>query len=200
LAVVAAIVIVYAVLSYYSDATPNALNLAAGLSLGPVVLIGAVVIWRWTHPLIAMPILALVCAALYHYWGFFTGNYQWSNLVQQAGVYALVALSFLRSLWAGRVPVCTLLAEKLHGPLEQAEIVYTRRATVAWALFYALLTAAVLVLFFAAAPRIWSAFVNFATYALIGLMFVAEHAVRRILLPHTQHRSILTALREFLGG
>lgn len=176
------------------------MGLATGLSLAPVLLIGAVVIWRWTSPLIATPILALVCGLLYHYWAFLKDNYAWSNLAQQCGAYGLVALSFARSLLAGRVPMCTQWAQKLHGPLTAAEIAYTRLATVAWGVFYGLLTSAIVIVFFAAPPRVWSLFVNFATFGLIGLMFVIEHAVRRKVLPHRRAGGTLAALRQFLGG
>jgi uncharacterized membrane protein len=200
LAVVSAVLIVYAVLSYYSDSTPNASGLGAGLSLAPVLLIGAVLVWRWAHPLAAISILVLVCALLYNYWSFFRNNYNWSNLAQQCGAYGLVALSFARSLLAKRVPLCTQLADKLHGPLMPAEVAYTRRATVAWTLFYVLLTTAILIVFLAAPPRVWSLFVNFGTFGLMGLMFLAEHAVRRMVLPRTPPGSTLAALRQFLGG
>ncbi|MGH8323553.1 MAG: hypothetical protein ACRETD_07115, partial [Steroidobacteraceae bacterium] len=197
---VAAIIIVYAALSYYSDSAPNLGSLAVALSLAPVLLIGAVMLWRWTAPPVAASILALICGLLFHYWGFLRNNYQWSNLAQQCGAYGLMALGFARSLWAGRVPLCTQWAEKLHGPLVPARIAYTRQATVAWAVFYALLTSAILILFFAVPLRAWSLFVNFATFGLIGLMFIAEHAVRQKVIPHQRRGGALAALRQFLGG
>lgn len=199
LTAVAAIVIVYAALSYYSDSAQNASGLATGLSLAPVLLIGALFVWRWTHPLVATSILIAICGLLYHYWSFLKSNYQWSNLAQQAGAYGLVALSFARSLLNARVPLCTQIAEKLHGPLIAAEIAYTRTATVAWALFYSLLTVSIIVVFFSAPPREWSLFVNFATFGLIGVMFIAEHIVRRKALPHQSRGTIFNALRQFLG-
>jgi uncharacterized membrane protein len=200
LAAVAAVLLIYAALSYYSDSTPNASGLAAGLSLAPALLIGAVLLWRWTHPLVATSILILVCALLYNYWSFFRNNYNWSNLAQQCGAYGLVALSFARSLWANRVPLCTQLADKLHGPLMPAEVAYTRRVTVAWTLFYVLLSTAILIVYLAVPLRVWSLFVNFGTFGLIGLMFIAEHAVRRMVLPRARPGSTLAALRQFLGG
>jgi uncharacterized membrane protein len=198
--VIVAIIVGYAGLSYYSDATPDALNLAAGLSLAPVVLIGLALAWRWTRPWIAILICAVTAAVLYRYWGFIRGNYQWSNLVQQAGAYGFVTLGFARSLAAGRVPLCTQMADKLLGPLTAAEVAYTRHATVAWAIFYALLTLTIAGLFFVASARIWSLFVNFVTFGLIGLMFVAEHTVRLRVLPHRKRSGTLIALRQFLIG
>jgi uncharacterized membrane protein len=200
LTIIVAIIVGYAGLSYYSDSVPNAPNLAAGLSLAPVVLIGLALAWRWTRPWVALLMFAVTSVVLYRYWAFIRSNYPWSNLVQQAGAYGFVALGFARSLAPGLAPLCTQMADKLHGPLTLAEVAYTRRATVAWAIFYALLTFAIAGLFFAASARVWSLFVNFATFGLIGLMFVAEHTVRRKLLPHRPPGGTLVALRQFLIG
>jgi uncharacterized membrane protein len=200
LTIVLALIVGYAALSYYSDSVPDAPNLAAGLSLAPVVLIGLALAWRWTRPVVTVLIFATTCAVLYRYWAFIRSNYQWSNLVQQTGAYGLVALGFARSLSGGREPLCTQMADRLHGPLTPAEVAYTRRATIAWAIFYAALTVAIAALFFAASPRVWSLFVNFATFGLIGLMFAVEHTVRQKVLPPRQRGSTLVAIRQFLIG
>ncbi len=200
LTVIVAIIIGYAALSYYSDSVTDAPNLATGLSLGPVVLIGLALAWRWTRPLIAVLMFAVTCAVIYCYWPVIRSNYQWSNLVQQAAAYGFVALGFVRSLSSGVVPLCTQMADKLHGPLTPAEVAYTRRATAAWAIFYALLTLAIGGLFFVASARVWSLFVNFAIFGLIGLMFVAEHTIRLKVLPRRRRGDTLVALRQFLIG
>jgi uncharacterized membrane protein len=200
LTVIAAVLIGFAGLSYYSDSTPDAPNLAAALSLAPVVVIGLALAWRWTRPLITVLIFALTCALLHRYWDFIRSNYQWSNLIQQAGVYGLVALTFARSLAAGQTPLCTQLAEKLHGPATPAEVAYTRRATAAWAAFYLVLSLAIVALFFGTSQRVWSLFVNFVTFGLIALMFFVEHAIRLKVVPRRHRGGTLTALRQFLIG
>ncbi len=97
---VAAIFILYAALSYYGDSAPDASGLATGLSLAPILLIGTGSrLALDLRPLVAISILVVIGGLLYHYWSFLKGNYQWSNLAQQAGAYALVALSFARSLF-----------------------------------------------------------------------------------------------------
>jgi uncharacterized membrane protein len=197
---VAVFIIAYAILSEYSNSTPNAKGLGAAQSLAPIVLIGLVLVLRWTRPLIALLVAVGIGASLYRFWPFLKQNYEWADLLQQCGAYGLVAASFGRSLLAGRTPMCTQLADKLHGPLSPVEIGYTRRATIAWTIFYALITAAILVLFFTASLHIWSLFVNFATFGLIGLMFLADHAIRRRVLPHRPGRSLLAALRQSLLG
>jgi uncharacterized membrane protein len=188
------------VLSHYAYSDDHAKGLGAALSVGPVILIGAFLTWRWIHPLAALAISALSCLILYRYWPAVEENYQWSDLVQQCGLYGLIALGFGRSLLAGQTPLCTLLAEKLHGVLEPIEISYTRRATLAWTLFYGLMALAILVLFFLVSPSVWSFFVDFVTYGLIIAMAVADHAIRRRLLPRHPAGGILAAVRRAIVG
>jgi len=65
--------------------------------------------------------------------------------------------------------------------------------------FYAVLAATILALFFLASARLWTLFVNFATYALIGAVFLADHAIRRRVLP-PRPGGLLAAIRHSLTG
>jgi uncharacterized membrane protein len=196
---VGVLVIGYAALSQYSS-TVQARGLGAALSLAPVLLIVVFLAWRWTRPRTALLVAALLCALLYRYWALIERNYEWADLVQQCAVYGLVALVFARSLLAGQIPICTQLADKMYGELTPLEIAYTRSATLAWGVFYGLLTLAILILFYAASPRVWSLFVNFATFGLMMLMGIADHAIRRRVLPRHPRSGILTLIRRALIG
>lgn len=200
LSIVAAAFIAYALLSHYSESVPDAKGLGAGISIGPIALIGAVLVWRWTSPPVAVACIGLGCWAVFHCWTFLETHFAWADLLQQCGAYALLAVGFARTLAGGRVPMCTRMADRLHGPLERVEVSYTRRATAVWALFYGLLAAAIAVLFFAAPRPVWSAFVNFATFALIGIVFAVDHAIRRRVLPRKPGTGMVAALRQALAG
>lgn len=190
----------YAALSHYSASSPNAKGLGAVLSVAPVILIGVILLWRWTQPLTALLVAASLCALLYRYWPAVERNFEWADLLQQCGAYGLAAVSFARSLFAGRVPLCTQLANTVHGALTPVEIVYTRHATVAWGIFYFLMAAAVLILFFIAPLNVWSLFVNFGTFGLMMLMGLADHAIRRRVLPRHPSGGILAVIRRSLTG
>ena len=200
LTVVAALVVGYAALSHYSASSPDAKGLGAALSVAPVSLIGVLLAWRWTKPLTSLLITVSLCALLYHYWPAIERNYEWADLAQQCGAYGLIALGFVRSLFSGRIPLCTQLAIQVHGSLTPAEITYTRRATGAWGAFYVLMAVAILLLYFAVSLRVWSLFVNFATFGLMLLMGIADHAIRRRVLPRHPSGGILAIIhRTFLG-
>jgi uncharacterized membrane protein len=200
LAGILALIIGYAVLSHYSASSPDKKTLGSALSIGPVLLIGMLLAWRWTRPATAILISVLMCAFLYAYWPVIERNYEWADLAQQCGAYSLIALTFARSLFGGRIAVCTQLAEKLHAGLTPAEITYTRHATVAWLVFYALMAMAILILFFEASLRIWSLFVNFAAFGLIILMGVADHLIRLRVLPRRPGGGILAIIQRAITG
>jgi uncharacterized membrane protein len=198
---IAGVFVAYALLSQYSaDPThPHARALGAALSIGPVLLIGLVVLWVWKWRLSALSIALVSGVLLYLRWPFIESHYEWSDLAQQCGIYGLVALFFARSLFAGRVPVCEQLARQMYGgELSSPEIVYMRRATAAWAVFYFLLTVAISVLFFVVPLRVWSLFTNFVIWGLMVVAGFVDHALRQLVLPRHGQGGILTLIRRAL--
>jgi uncharacterized membrane protein len=198
-AAIAAAVLGYAALSQYSSWASNSKGLGTALSIGPVLLIGAALLWRWTQPLIALLATAFSCAVIYHDWALLERNYEWADLLQQCALYALVSLSFARTLFADRVPLCTQLSVQMHGALLPVELAYTRRATIAWAVFYLVIAATILILFFVASQGVWSAFVNFATFGLITMACLADHALRRRVLPRRPGGLLAMLQRSLIG-
>jgi uncharacterized membrane protein len=55
-------------------------------------------------------------------------------------------------------------------------------------------------LFFTVPLRIWSFFSNFCALPLVLLMFVAEYAVRRRVLPQTTRAGLLATMRVYFAG
>jgi uncharacterized membrane protein len=194
-----ALVIGYAALSHYSY-SQEARGLGAALSLTPVILVGIILLGRWTRPLIALLAAALLGAVLYRYWSVVEKNYSWSDFLQQSGLYGLVAIAFVRSLFGDRVPLCTQLAGQLHGALAPVEINYMHRATLAWAAFYILLTTTIVILYFVAPLRIWSLFVNFAALGLIVFAAIVDFSIRYMVLPRRPGDGIVAIIRRALTG
>jgi uncharacterized membrane protein len=199
LAAIIAFAAAYAGLSHYGNSVAKTHDLGVGLALGPVLTIGLLLLWRGTHLWVALVGTAAAAVVLRHYWPVLERNFSVVYLLQEGGFYSLMAASFGRSLFGRRVALCTLLADKVHGPLTPQEVLYTRRVTAAWTVFFILITAATLSLFVFAPLRIWSLFANFCVLPLIGLMFVAEYAVRRRVLPQVPRRGILAAVRVYFA-
>jgi uncharacterized membrane protein len=193
------LVIGYAALSHYSYSR-EAKGLGAALSLTPVFLVGVILLGRWTRPLIALLVAALLGAVLYRYWPAVEDNYSWSDFLQQSGLYGLAAIAFVRSLFGDRVPLCAQLASPLHGALTPVEITYLYRATLAWAVFYILVTTTIVILYFAAPLRIWSLFVNFAAPGLMVFAAIIDFTIRYLVLPRRPGDGILAIVRRSLTG
>lgn len=192
--------IVYAVLAHFSNSVPGHEALGAVLAIGPLWVAAAVLAWRSTYrapALLACGIAALVVAVCWHD---LEAHFAWFYLAQQAGTYGLLGVAFGQSLGAGRVPLCTRFAAIIDGTVTPAVARYTRGVTVLWTLFFAALTAALLLTYLLAPLAVWSAFANFCTAPLVALMFVAEYLVRRRMLPQLRHRGLLATVRAVSSG
>lgn len=199
LAAVFLVLIAYSALSHYSNLHAQAHDLGTALALAPMLGVGLILLWRMSGALIAL--FAAIAAAflLYEFWRLLENNFRIVYLIQQCGFYSIMAFTFGRSLLEGRIPLCTQLADKVHGPLSALELRYTRNVTVAWVLFFLANVAASLLMFAFAPLRIWSLFVNFLSLPLILLMFVAEYLVRRRVLPQVQRNGLIATLRVYFA-
>jgi uncharacterized membrane protein len=162
--------------------------------------LGLVLVWRWSGALLAVLTAAATALLLRAFWPLFTANFSIVYLSQQCGFYAIMAFSFGRSLLEGRVPLCTRLADKIHGPLSALELRYTRNVTIAWVVFFLANMLVTFLLFEFAPLRVWSLFVNFFSLPLILLMFAAEYAVRRRVLPYVQRNGLIATLRVYFAN
>lgn len=204
-AAVFVLIAVYVGLSHYCNtlargADGGANTLGAALALAPLLTISALLVWRSAAPLSALLLACLAAALLYFCWPLLERNFSKVYLLEECSLYGLLAFTFGRSLRAGDTPLCTRLADRVHGPLTPLELRYTRRVTAAWALLFGAITAAIFILFVSAPLRVWSLFANFGTLPLVALMFVAEYLVRRRVVPQADRRGILAAMQVFLAS
>ncbi len=200
LAAIIAFVVAYAGLSHYSNSVAKTHDLGVALALGPVLAVGLALIWRWTQLVVALLAAAAAVVLLGHYWVLLERNFSLVYLLQEAGFYSLMAASFGLSLRRHEVALCTQLADKVHGPLNARELRYTRQVTAAWTIFFLLITLATVALFALAPLRVWSLFANFFAVPLMVLMFAAEYAVRRRVLPQVQGGGLLAAVRVYFAS
>ena len=196
LAAVLALIIAYASLSHYCNVAGRR-GLGAALALTPFIVVAISILRRSKRPLIWASIGVAAAIVLYDCRALLEKNFSLVYLLQECGMDGLLAAGFGRSLRAGETPLCTHLADRLHGPLTLAETRYTRQVTLAWTLLFIALMLTTLGLYVAAPLAAWSLFVNFVTFPVIVTMFVAEFAVRRRVLPPADRGCILAAVRAF---
>ena len=199
IAAACALLAAYSGLSHYCN-THSVPGVGIVLALAPPLALGLSLLWRSTPPWIAGPLTVVTALLLYDGWAQLEKKFSMVYLIQECGMYGLLAFGFGRSLGRGDIALCTRLADRLHGPLTPREVRYTRQVTAAWAIFFGALTLTILGLYCLASVRAWSLFVNFIALPLIGLMFVVEYAVRRHALPETERRGILASVRVFLSS
>ena len=199
LAAVGVLIVTYSGLSHYSNSHAQEGDLATILALAPMSSVGLLLIWRWRGMPAALPAAAIAGSVCWHFWPSFRQNFSLVYLLQQLGFYMLMAATFGLSLLPDRTPLCTRFADKVHGPLGQLELRYTRQVTAAWTWFF-VANAAVTVLLHAFAPlNVWSFFVNFLALPLIALMFAVEYAIRRHVLKQIHTGGLLATLRVYFA-
>jgi uncharacterized membrane protein len=197
---IAAGVVGYPVLAHYSAATAASAtfpSLGVTVSLAPLL---AGLLWlSWHSPrrLGMLLLCAAVCVLLWGFWGALEQNFAWVYFIQHAGTNVMLAAVFGLTLARGRQPLCTRLAEAVRGSLGREVLRYTRAVTLAWTLFFLVISLASTVLFLSASIDAWSVFANFLWLPLILLMFVAEHLVRLRKLPHLEQHSIMDSILAF---
>lgn len=189
--------VAFAILAHASLVEGVSPSVGALLSLVPLAVVGAWLARPGRHPVAA--ILAVALAAVGLWWGWGTLQRHFSDLffVEHAGVNLLLAITFGRTLGAGREPLCTRFATLLHGPLPDDVRRYTRGVTVAWTVFFVALFAASCTLYLGGFLSAWSLLANILSPVLIAAMFGIEYAVRLRALPHWERAGILSGIRAF---
>lgn len=124
----------------------------------------------------------------------------WLYLIQHVGVNVALGWLFGRTLIGGRRPLVTMFAAHAHKAMTPLLLRHTRRATLAWTLFFFAMAALSVLLFFLAPIVVWSVFANILPVPLVAAMFVAENEVRKRVLPPEDQVGILAAFRAFRSG
>jgi uncharacterized membrane protein len=200
LAGLAMAIIAYSLLSHYGASHVQAHGLATFLAVLPIGALGVLLALRSLGTAAALATTLLLGGLLWQCWPQLNEAYALLYLLQQLGFYGLLMASFALTLTRGRTPLCTTLADRVHGPLSEAERRYTRQVTAAWALFFLFNLLVTLVLFEFAPLNVWSAFGNFVAPLLIALMFAGEYAVRRRVLPAVQSGGLMATLRVYFAS
>lgn len=177
----------WGVAAWWTGLYPSAWTLVLWIAL-PAALIAASLVragwqrhgrergWRW------MAALALAAGVALG-WDAMARHTDVILLAQHAGVQALLAWVFGRTLIGQATPLCTEFAAWVHEPMSPAVRRYTRGVTGVWALFFAAVALASLLLFWLAPLSLWTAFATLVTPVLTGALFLGEAFARRWFLP-----------------
>ena len=96
---------------------------------------------------------------------------------------------FGKTLLPGATPLVARVASLWRGQLDALVARYTRRVTVAWTAFFALMALESVGLALFAPLHVWSLFTNFLNYVLVLLFFIIEYRLRLRCLSSHEHLS-----------
>jgi uncharacterized membrane protein len=197
LGLIAAAVLGYAGLSHYltARAADSAWSLLA--ILGPMVLLMLLGFWRGGQRVLALA-LALVSAGVV--WLVQRGDHfdpSWLYLGQHAGIHAVLAVAFGRTLRPGRQALISAMAERVHRGLPPGMGAYTRRLTGVWTAYFCGMGVTSVLLFAFAPLETWSLFANMVTPTAMGCLFVGEYFLRYRLHPEFERVSLVTVIRAY---
>ncbi|MGZ8261122.1 MAG: hypothetical protein ACXWUL_11355 [Caldimonas sp.] len=116
---------------------------------------------------------------------------------QHVAIHALLATVFGLTLQAGRDPLVTALARRVHDRLTPAMEAYSRKVTIAWTAYFAAMAALSLVIFAAAPFAAWATFANLLTPLAMVAMFVGEYLLRYRLHPEFERATLTQAVRAY---
>jgi uncharacterized membrane protein len=178
----------------------GAAPLGASLAIAPLLFAALLLARRTPWPRIGLLLASLLAGAvLVESWSHIEHNFPLMFMLQESGVYLILALGFGRSLLSGQTPLCTRWATMVHGPLSEPVERYTRSVTLAWTMFFVAISLTSVLLYAFAPLRIWSIFSNFLTLPLAALMFAIEYELRRHRLPWMQRASLADTARAYFA-
>jgi uncharacterized membrane protein len=122
---------------------------------------------------------------------------QWLYLGQHAGLHVALGTWFGSTLAAGREPLISALASRVHGGLTPALGAYTRRVTIAWAAYFFAMAALSIALFLGGSFAHWSVLANLLTPVAIAALFVGEYLLRYRLHPEFERVTMASAVRAW---
>ncbi|HYW56498.1 MAG TPA: hypothetical protein VE934_06045 [Polaromonas sp.] len=194
---IAAFCVAYPVLAHLASADPYPDLFAAAVAMAPLLAVAAVLAWRSPYRVAMLALCLAGCVAIYATSGWLVKHFNWVFLLQHAGMQALLAMAFGSTLRPGQVPMVSRFAAIVHGELSPALGRYTRQVTWAWTIYFVIMTALSLLLFWLAPIVVWSAFANLLNFPLLVLMFGGEYLARFWALEPADRTGPLEAIRAY---
>jgi uncharacterized membrane protein len=181
----------YAVMSHWLMVHAPDRPWSVAALFGPLWATLAVGAWlrrHWPTLLACAAVLALVVAVMWHGG---VGDIHLMYLLQHGCLHAAFAGAFGSTLRAGRVPLITALAERVHTTVTPAMRRYTRRLTQVWTIYFVAMLGISAALYLLAPWSWWSLFCNLVSPLAVAAVFAAEHVWRRWRHPEFERVSLL---------
>jgi uncharacterized membrane protein len=192
-----ALVATYELGAHHAVSTPRLQGIGLALAIAPVIALALGAAVRSERRVWLLPLWALVCAALWSAHAALAAHFQWGLYLEHVSFNLAMAALFGRTLLGGREPLCSRFAAMVHGSLTPAVATYTRRITLAWAIFFIAIAGVSTLLFASSSIVVWSTFANYLMLPLVALMFIGEYGCRRFALPSEPRAGILEGFNAY---
>lgn len=189
--------VAYIAVSHWLMTQAPASDWNAVVVVGPMLALAAFVAWQRRARVTAV-VASLATAALL--WGAWRGGGLAPNslyVAQHVAVHALLAFMFGTTLQAGREPLVTALARRVHDGISADMAVYARKVTLAWTVYFLAMASFSLLLYATAPFPVWAVFANIATPLAVVAMFVGEFVLRYRLHPEFERATLAQALSAY---
>ena len=165
--------------------------------VGPMLAAAAFIAWQRGQRLLATLAALATAALIVQAWrggGLAAGSIY---VGQHVAIHVLLAFVFGLTLQAGREPLVSALARRVHGGLTRAMEIYSRKVTLAWTIYFAAMAALSLALYTFVPFDAWATFANLVTPLAMVLMFVGEYLLRYRLHPEFERATLGQAMRAY---
>jgi len=197
-ALIGVLCVAFPVMSFIGARLPQPNPIGAVVAFAPSLLMLTWLAWQSPRRLLLLALIALLLAILWDQRALLLRHYALAYLAEHAGMMALLAWVFGRTLSGGQTPLVTRFALLAHGALSALVTRYTRSVTWAWTLFFSLMAGSSLLVFATTPLSVWAVFANVASPLLVLGMFVAEYLVRLRTVPADQRAGPIQAFRSYL--
>jgi uncharacterized membrane protein len=187
----------YQMLTYRGISSVHPGGLVVVSAFAPVIIVFLFISWSTRYRIIGLASIIAGCVALWHYQTILVHYLNWTYLVQRSGIFALLATVFGVTLLPGHTPLISRVADLVHGPLSKQVEIYTRHVTMAWTLFFAIMTGLPLIVFIFAPHHLLFLLTNIVTMTLMASMLFAEYIVRCRTIPVGERSGMMEGLRAY---
>ena len=193
----AAAAVAYLLVSHWLMTSAPASPWNAVIVVGPMLGAASVFAWQRRHRLLALLAAIVPAALIVQAWRGHEVPAGSLYVCQHVAIHLLLALVFGLTLQAGREPLVTALARRVHGTMTPAMAAYSRKVTGAWTGYFVAMATLSLVLYGVAPFAVWAAFANLVTPLAILVMFVGEYLLRYRLHPEFERATLAQAVRAY---
>ncbi len=198
LAAVLLLILCYSLLANFTLQSKQHADIGVVIAIAPIIVTCIALAFKAKRGILILGLLLMCSPLFWLVWSHFKQHYDWIYWLVHESLQVVLFITFARTLKSGHQPLCTQFAQIVHGSLSPELISYTRKVTIAWALFFAAVMIISSWIFIFYPISVWSIFSNFFYLPLVAMMFIIEYLVRIWALPKKDRTNIMGAIHAFM--